>query len=384
MKLYPVIHPTYQNTMIGHMIGMLDYYMKGFCHGQLFEDHFIQTWHQHPVLGEQNLREKCIDFQAYCKQHLGISFQAFEEIFSMLEQQQASSSTDLKVQREDFDISYRIIAKQNAVRRTGLLFTIDGAFDVEYSLNHPPSSPAQRRICEQACELMAKQIREILPRLPKAEKLFHFLHLTNFFVYYFNTLKEANKIPYFSRDFSSDTTKVCPSLFPPLPMSTAAELNFKPSLLLQNMSPEKAAMLMRYLQQDRSKDLEQRVIDALQDSLKRYIFHQNPVQLPEETYSSLASTLLDAFKGRYEATRRSADEVERVYMLIRQPFTMKDSITYSVYRTPVKTPLLSCVKAPELSDRKMGRIALILPILRSLNRGNFHAAQKWSFHWSSV
>jgi hypothetical protein len=29
-----------------------------------------------------------------------------------------------------------------------------------------------------------------------------------------------------------------------------------------------------------------------------------------------------------------------------------------------------------LSERKMGRIALILPILRSLNRGNFHAAQK--------
>jgi hypothetical protein len=47
-----------------------------------------------------------------------------------------------------------------------------------------------------------------------------------------------------------------------------------------------------------------------------------------------------------------------------------------LYRTPVKTSLLSCVKAPGLSDRKMGRIALILPILRSLNRGNFHAAQK--------
>jgi hypothetical protein len=29
-----------------------------------------------------------------------------------------------------------------------------------------------------------------------------------------------------------------------------------------------------------------------------------------------------------------------------------------------------------LSNRKMGRIALILPILRSLNRGNFHATQK--------
>jgi hypothetical protein len=42
----------------------------------------------------------------------------------------------------------------------------------------------------------------------------------------------------------------------------------------------------------------------------------------------------------------------------------------------VKTSLLSCVKAPGLSDRKMGRIALILPILRSLNCGNFHAAQK--------
>jgi hypothetical protein len=52
------------------------------------------------------------------------------------------------------------------------------------------------------------------------------------------------------------------------------------------------------------------------------------------------------------------------------------NIDPELYRIPVKTSLLSCVKAPGLSDRKIGSINAIRPILRSLNRGNFHAAQK--------
>ena len=35
-----------------------------------------------------------------------------------------------------------------------------------------------------------------------------------------------------------------------------------------------------------------------------------------------------------------------------------------------------CVKAPGLRDRKVGCIALILPTLRSRNRGSFHAKNK--------
>ena len=35
--LYPVIHPSYQNTLVGVVISYIDYYMKGFLNGGVFQ-----------------------------------------------------------------------------------------------------------------------------------------------------------------------------------------------------------------------------------------------------------------------------------------------------------------------------------------------------------
>jgi hypothetical protein len=43
--LYPVIHPAYQNTLVGEVISYLDYYMKGFLNGGVFDKRFIENWH---------------------------------------------------------------------------------------------------------------------------------------------------------------------------------------------------------------------------------------------------------------------------------------------------------------------------------------------------
>jgi hypothetical protein len=65
--LYPVIHPAYQNTLVGEVISYLDYYMKGFLNGGVFDKQFIESWHTGMNTTRDFLRPKLIDLRRYCK-----------------------------------------------------------------------------------------------------------------------------------------------------------------------------------------------------------------------------------------------------------------------------------------------------------------------------
>ena len=67
--LYPVIHPVYQNTLVGRVIGMLDYMMKGYLNGGTFEERFALGWEKFPTREEKALSSELISLKEYCKQH---------------------------------------------------------------------------------------------------------------------------------------------------------------------------------------------------------------------------------------------------------------------------------------------------------------------------
>lgn len=304
---YPVIHPAYQNTLIGHTIAMLDYYMKGIAHGKILSDQFIQEWNRKPVSDDKLFKENCLDFKLYCQQCLGEEVQTYDEIFASVEKQFPSSNREQRINIEGRNISFRIIGKQNSIRQTDNLFILEGDFDVEYSIGTSFISKTQEQITEQTCDLMTQQIKRILPRIPELKKSFTVLYLTNFFAYYFNTLKEADKIPQFSRDFLPGSKQVCPSLFPLIPDPEANSLHFKLGELVKSLPPEKRKMLINGLQQKGAKNQESHLIAALKEVLKQYAQWEAFTNLSEETYHQIATTLWNACQGRYENTKRSAD-----------------------------------------------------------------------------
>jgi hypothetical protein len=44
--LYSVMDQIYQKTLVGHVIGFIDYYMKCFVNGGFFKEEFIYTWYK--------------------------------------------------------------------------------------------------------------------------------------------------------------------------------------------------------------------------------------------------------------------------------------------------------------------------------------------------
>jgi hypothetical protein len=310
MQLYPVIHPIYKNTFVGYTISMLDYYMKGLCNGSFFEESFIQEWNKNPTTDKKLLKEKSIDFREYCRKHLGEASLTFHEMFLEVEKQSEKSSQGL-IFAKKIDISYRIIGKQNSIKKAENLFTLDGDFDVLYTIGSKPSSKEQEphfQNLEKTCQLMCKQIKEKLPRLPGMKKLFDAMNLMNFYVYYFNTLKAAEKIPTLNANFFPTELKACPSFFPPLPESEAAKISFKPASLFKHLPKEQIAIFISYLQQPNSKDLEEAALHILTAAIEKTLLRKTSNKdFTFDEYKELALALLPAFKGRYQATHLSSE-----------------------------------------------------------------------------
>lgn len=246
--LYPVIHPAYQNTLVGRVIGMLDYYMKGFLNGGYFPEEFVHEWQSTRTHDPAILKARLEDVHALCQQHLDQPYYSIPELLDLLKRKdkyKAEKATEkLETLPEEplvlsdysgFRSSFRIIAKQNSIKQSENLFILDGGFDVFYSIEPDPvyeeelrkyrnqygRDPAGYTRLVKAYEAMKGQIEEMMPRLPPFRELFDMLNVINFFSYYFKTLKRAHKVPIFDTKVTN-TGFSCPPLFPHLPVRKIA------------------------------------------------------------------------------------------------------------------------------------------------------------------
>lgn len=248
--MYPVIHPVFQNTLVGQVISLLDYYMKGFLNGGYFDQETIATWHSIDDAQQKAdfLNDRLINVSKLVNDsglEGGFSVKA---IIQGLELRDANNSDQPIIEENpifsDYSgcrNSFRIIAKQNSFKKTENLFTLDGDFDVLYTIElnpqyleelhkfrqvHGADPKAYSRLIE-AYEMMCGQIKEVMPQIPQFTELFQLLKLTNFLCYYFKTLKLANKAPSIpDQEIESSAPAHCPPSFPSLPIWQVKNDNF--------------------------------------------------------------------------------------------------------------------------------------------------------------
>ncbi|WP_213156138.1 ankyrin repeat domain-containing protein [Neochlamydia sp. AcF65] len=277
--LFPVIHPVYENTLVGRVIGMLDYIMKGYLNGGIFQETFIQEWYQNADWESQSnsALQQMIDFEEYCKAHLKgedrkyFSLRQFSEQFidpkrlevlfqnligkdggekggkTLLQERMAKFSGESEILRDfsEFSNSFRIIAKQNSIQKEENLFLIDADFDVFYTIVPSPrykeaydefirehgQPPASYQALEESYQLFTHRIHDHLVKFPLCQKYFSMLSVINFFSGYFATLKKHCKQPLLSQ-FQGKVLEGCPPLFPHLPIKKRVEEDFKANLFL--------------------------------------------------------------------------------------------------------------------------------------------------------
>ncbi|KIE04702.1 hypothetical protein NF27_GI00070, partial [Candidatus Jidaibacter acanthamoeba] len=241
-KLYPVIHPAYQNTLVGDVIAILDYYMKGFLNGGIFDKNFLQDWDKEQITDRDYLKSKLIDIKEYCKKNLsGFKYVSLRELMSKygLESEEESiNDNPNSIYKTKFNTSFRIIAKQGSISKYENIFLMNPEFDIEYSIELMPDYKQYLESYKQRngylpedyirlthlYELIAQSIKQEMPKLPFCRDYFQMLGIINFFCYYYTTLQEIGKVPILdSAPMVYNGTS--PKVYPPIPVRYYKHLN---------------------------------------------------------------------------------------------------------------------------------------------------------------
>lgn len=254
--LFPVIHPAYENTLVGRVIGMLDYMMKGYLNGGVYSEDFIDEWYKNPEWygKEQTALEKLINFGEYCREHLeGIdkNYITINDLTNLVKPNGVldiikdafvnNPEEEFFKNHEGFKNSFRIIAKQNSYQKDGNVFLIDGDFSVGYTIEPTAEykealkkyvrkhgkQPQSYLDLEDSFRIMSDRIHRHMKKLPICKEFFQMLNVISFFSSYFSTLKNHRKIPVLPT-LELIGVKGCPPLFPYLPiaMTTKEVLKF--------------------------------------------------------------------------------------------------------------------------------------------------------------
>ena len=233
--LYPVIHPAYQNTLVGEVIGFLDYFMKGFLNGGVYDKSFLQNWHKSCNMDKEFLKSHLIDLQRYFRDNLPnseyISLREMMAREGLEGPEQDMSENPGSIFRTRFMTSFRIISQVREAREQDGVFFIDPDFDVEYTIDLMPdykeyvdhfqrengSFPASYATLQSVYESMKDRIKTWMPKVPIFEEYFQKLGVISFCVYYLNTMKMAGRIPRF-REVTNVCSVVFPKVLPPFPV----------------------------------------------------------------------------------------------------------------------------------------------------------------------
>lgn len=216
-RLYPVIHPAYENTLVGEVIGLLDYMMKGFLNGGFYSADFLKNWHTTSSMDKKFLKENIKDLQRYCREYLeGAPYISLREMMARegLEgPEQDMSDNPNSIYKTKFKTSFRIIAHIPEVCEEDGVFIINPDFDVESTVDLMPDYKAHIEKYQREnghypkeylsllalYEKMKQNIKEQMPKIPKFQEYFQKLNIICFAAYYMKTMKTNGMMPLFEK-----------------------------------------------------------------------------------------------------------------------------------------------------------------------------------------
>ena len=224
--MYPVMPPEYQDTLVGRVMGMLDYMMKGYLSGGVFTPAFLDGWRAGGAADTGNSLDQLIDLRTYSREYLGNDFR----YVSLHEVMQARGFDGDGEPGIHYRSTFRIIADNPVIRR-GTAFQIGTGFRVEYTIDAPPELEAERERhrrdhgtelprfarLQEVYAAMAEDICEQMPKLPLCREYFNMLGVIHFFSHYLPTLKLMAKVPLLPRQPRAEKV-FFPDLMPPLPL----------------------------------------------------------------------------------------------------------------------------------------------------------------------
>ncbi|RAP36170.1 hypothetical protein B1207_08425 [Legionella quinlivanii] len=227
---YSVLPKALQDTSVGRLIGFLDFWLKGYLNGGIFDEAFLERWHEQENCDDAFLRANMIDLKKYCKEKMpGLAYISLRELESRYGVQYKSSDS---AYQQPFMTSFRIISILPKIETIDNMLLPHPDIRIEYSVDlmpdykqyvdsyllehgkYPPEYESNLR----CYELFAQEVAEKMPQLQFCKELFKRLGIITVLSYLYVTFEKMGKLPQLPPLKEAAIHPHFPKSLPPIPV----------------------------------------------------------------------------------------------------------------------------------------------------------------------
>ena len=293
--LYSIMPNYYKKTLVGNILGYLDYFLKGFVNGGFFKEDFANKWYINQNENMDFLNSNFINLKKYIYKNKD-KIKSHELYLTVYDLGENISEVENNNFRKNSLSAFRIIGTinndifvnnniiiPNCSFRTESDFNLFPGFFTEN--NHENDKELEKT--QKAIKTMKTVINLIMPQIPYFRGYFQILDMITFSIHYVSTLDANAVYPDFSESllFKSNNqsyVSLLPSVFPPLPIKKQIiiNVNLTFSYAINNfLSNEQRNILNSILSECAINDTEinyqqlEEILNTLENKYKNHLFN---------------------------------------------------------------------------------------------------------------
>ena len=291
--LYSIMPKYYKKTLIGNILGYLDYFLKGFVNGGFFKEDFVNKWYLTKNTDPNYLNSNFINLKKYIYNNKAKidNHELYMTVYDLGENISENSKEFYKNSLSAFRIIG--IINDNIIIKDNLIIP-NCSFRTESDLNIFAGNSNSNINIENTIEALNKMkliIKALMPNIPYFRGYFYILDMITFAIHYIPTL-DANAIyPDFSDSMLmqsgfSSYVSLLPPVFPPLPIKKQIiiEVNLKFSYCINNWLDINErnilnSFLTEYILKEKNinfQEVIENILNILEKKYKDYIFNLIP------------------------------------------------------------------------------------------------------------
>ena len=227
--LYSIMPNYYKKTLVGNILGYLDYFLKGFVNGGFFKEDFAGKWYINQNENYDYLNSNFINLKKYIYQnkHNIKNYDLYLTVYDLgenitqdniFQKNSLSAFRIIGIISNDIIVNNNIIIPNCSFRTESDFNLFPGNLNEINAENDKDLSKTQ-----EAIKSMKAIIKLLMPQIPYFRGYFHILDMITFSIHYISTLDVNAIYPDFSESllFKSNNqsyVSLLPPVFPPLPI----------------------------------------------------------------------------------------------------------------------------------------------------------------------
>ena len=237
--LYSIMPDYYKQTLVGNILGYLDYFLKGFVNGGFFKEEFANNWHINENFDINYLNNNFINLKKYIFENKEKIQQSdyYVTVYDLGEtlSDKTFHKNSLSAFRIIGTINRNILIKNNVIIPR-CSFRVESDFNIfpkylnESKNNNNINNVKEIEKTKEGIKAMKYLIRTLMPQIPYFRGYFNILDMITFAIHYISTLDANAVFPNMDESLLFENNKkpyvsLLPPVFPPLPVKKQIVLN---------------------------------------------------------------------------------------------------------------------------------------------------------------